>query len=153
MIRRMLLSDLDEVCRIEDKTFSHPWSQQDFASSLLKEENVYLVYEEAGHIIGYCGMWGVLDEGQITNVAVKEGHRGRGIGTVLINSLLCAGKNMNLTMFTLEVRESNTAAVKLYEGAGFHSEGIRKNFYQDPAENAVIMWIRDTEETGVPGFN
>lgn len=140
--RNMRKEDLDQVCQIEQKIFSDPWSSMGFFTSMKENGNIYLVAEENHEILGYCGLWGVAGEGQICNVAVKEEARFRGIGYGMIKKLLETGREQGLTEFTLEVRESNLTAIRLYEKFGFVSEGIRKNFYDNPKENAVIMWNR-----------
>ncbi len=141
-IRQMIESDLNEVCRIEQESFSMPWTKKAIADSLKNENNVYLVAEYAGKIAGYCGMWGIAGEGQINHVAVTQAYRENGIASKMMKVLIEEGCKKNLTEFTLEVRESNLAAIRLYEKTGFQKEGIRKGFYDAPKENAVIMWLR-----------
>lgn len=139
MIRKMQPDDIYEVAEIEETIFSQPWSASGFSDGLKKEENLYLVAQIDGAIAGYCGLWGVLSEGQITHVGVREKFRGRGIGTLLVMELLKQGEEKGLTEFILEVRESNLIARRLYKKAGFIELGIRKNFYQRPIESAVLM--------------
>lgn len=141
MIREMKESDLEEVCRMEQEYFSIPWSEKSMADSLKQENNVYLVAEFEGKIVGYCGMWGIAGEGQINNVAVDKAYRGRKIATEILKHSIEEGRRKALMEFTLEVRESNLAAIALYEKIGFEHAGIRKNFYDKPKENAVIMWL------------
>lgn len=136
--------DLSEVCQIEEDTFSMPWSRQSFLEALRKEENIYLVAEMDGSVVGYCGMWGVVGEGQINNVAVAQKARGKGIASQLFSVFLEEGKKKGLARFTLEVRVSNLPAIHLYEKYQFESAGIRKNFYEHPSEDAMIMW-KDVE--------
>lgn len=140
-VRRMVLTDIDQVYEIEQSLFSMPWSKQDFESSYNHPQNLYLVVEREGEILGYCGLWAVLEEGQITNVAVKKSYQGQGIGKQLMKALVQEGKERGLTQFTLEVRESNESAKNLYLGMGFQIAGIRPNFYEKPTENAIIMWL------------
>ena len=142
-IRPMVDKDLEQVCSIENETFSEPWSYNSFSTSLASKDNTYLVAEEDGEVLGYCGMWGCIDEGQITNVAVKQNYRGKKIGHKLISTLIDYGRDNGLISFTLEVRKGNDVARKLYENLGFTSSGLRKNFYSKPTEDAVIMWLRD----------
>ena len=87
-------------------------------------------------------MWGIVGEGQINNVAVDASYQGRGIASKMMKALIEEGSRKKLTEFTLEVRESNIAAIRLYEKTGFQKEGIRKNFYDAPKEDAVIMWLK-----------
>lgn len=139
-IRFMRKEDLDQVWDIEQTLFSKPWSKQDFLDALSKEENLYIVAEDKEQILGYCGIWGVAGEGQITNVAVKKEYQGKGIATSLFVDILKKGEAIDLHAYTLEVRVSNVRAIHLYEKMGFISAGIRKNFYELPIEDAVIMW-------------
>jgi len=145
-IRLMAKEDLDEISEIEQRLFSKPWTKQDFLNSMENMHNIYIVAEnEQKEIIGYCGVWGVVDEGQITNVAVKESEQGKGVGFALLSELIEIGKSEGLLEFTLEVRVSNEKGIGLYKKLGFVEEGIRKNFYELPLEDALIMWLRQGE--------
>lgn len=138
--RRMKVSDLDQVMEIESASFSVPWTRQDFIESIQKPMAIYMVAVEDGRIDGYCGLWGVVDEGQINNVAVREECRGKHIGTGLMESLIDEGTKAGLIAFTLEVRAGNSSAIALYRKTGFIEAGIRKNYYTAPKEDAIIMW-------------
>ena len=140
VIRNMSEEDLEQVCKIENETFTSPWSYHSYEQVINNENNLFLVAENKGVIVGYCGYMGVLDEGQITNVAVKKEYRGKNIGYRLMESLLHGGIERGIRAFTLEVRVSNEKALNLYERLGFIREGIRKNYYMSPKEDAVIMW-------------
>ena len=140
--RRMEEKDLEQVCWIENHIFSKPWSRDDFFSSFKNKNNIYIVAEKEEEILGYCGLWGVVGEGQINNVAVKEEARGRGVGYKLLARLIEEGRADNMTAFTLEVRESNIKAISLYMKLGFDAVGVRKEFYDAPKENAIIMWLQ-----------
>lgn len=144
LIRSMEIEDLEQVCNIENQIFSKPWTREGFLSSLSDSNNIYLVVQRNDEIVGYCGLWGVVGEGQINNVAVKSLFRGQGIGQCMLTKLLQEGKKNSLTSFTLEVRESNAVAIGLYERLGFQPVGIRKNFYEEPREGAVIMWLENS---------
>lgn len=139
-IRSMMEKDLPEVARIEKEIFSLPWSQQGFADSISQENTCYLVAVLNEKVAGYCGFLQVLDEADITNVAVDAAIRKNGIGEKMLRELMRQGEKRGVKAFTLEVRESNLAALALYRKLGFQSAGIRKNFYDAPKENAVIMW-------------
>ena len=139
-IRKMSTEDLMEVARIEKETFSLPWSQQGFADSLAQENTCYLVACIGEKLVGYCGFLQVLDEADITNLAVDAACRKCGGGARMLLELLEAGEDRGVRAFTLEVRESNLAALALYQKIGFEECGVRKNFYDFPKENAVIMW-------------
>lgn len=142
-VRRMREEDLDQVVEIENQIFSKPWSYESFKESLGLPNAVYLVCENNKEIIGYCGMYCILDEGDITNMAVKEQVRNKGIGYMLLCALVEEAKERDLHSMTLEVRRNNPAAFHLYKQLGFKPSGIRKNFYQLPTEDAVIMWKHD----------
>jgi len=134
-------ADLSQVAELEKEIFSQPWSLASFQNDINNEENIYLVAEEAEKIIGYCCMWCVAGEGQIYNVAVHPACRKRHVGKTLMQALLAQGEQRGLTAFTLEVRVGNQPAIHLYETLGFENAGIRKNFYDLPKEDAMIMWL------------
>lgn len=140
IIREMQEKDLDQVCQIEEDNFSMPWSRQAFLDSIRHPEQLYLVAEQDERIRGYCGMWIVLEEGQINNVAVDRKFRRQGVASAMFEAFLKQGYEMGARRFTLEVRESNQSAIALYEKFSFQNVGIRKNFYDKPVEHAVIMW-------------
>jgi len=146
MIRRMREEDLTQVAELEKKCFSLPWSEENLRQSLEDANYLFLAAENEGRITGYAGLLKVLDEGDVTNVAVDEAYRGRGIGSELVRQLMEEGKKCGIRSFTLEVRVSNVAAVHVYEKLGFVSEGIRKRFYEKPVEDALIMWKREPEQ-------
>lgn len=141
VIEPMRLEDLEEVLYIEDRSFPTPWSRQSFLYELLENERaVYLVARELGRVKGYIGMWAVLDEGHITNLAVHPDYRGRGIGRKLLENIISLGKKQGICYFTLEVRVSNIVARNLYTKLGFTSAGVRPGYYRDNNEDAIIMW-------------
>lgn len=107
----------------------------------------YIVMEENGKVIGYAGYWLVAGEAQITRVAVAEGERERGLGTKLTAALINLAWNEGADAVTLEVRQSNTAAQKMYLTCGFRAEGVRPGYYADNHEDAVIMWLYREAET------
>ena len=146
-IRLMAEEDVESVSNIEMQLFSKPWTKQDFLNSMSDRHNIYLVAEnDQCEVVGYCGIWGVLDEGQITNVAVRPEEQGTGIGYKMLQELISIGRNEGLSQFTLEVRVSNEKAIRLYQKLGFEEEGIRKEFYDKPVEDAIIRWLREQEE-------
>lgn len=140
-IRPMLEADIDAVYAIELESFTIPWTRSAFEKELNANEHAYYyVAEYGGEIIGYAGMWHVVNEGHITNVAVRENRRGLGAGNALINALISLAKEFGMIGVTLEVRISNYAAQRLYTKNGFVPEGFRKNYYEDTKEDAIIMW-------------
>ncbi len=140
--RRMRPEDVPFISRLEEETFSMPWSAKSFLQMIEREDNEYFVAEEDGHLLGGCGLLLIAGEGNITNVAVIPEARRRGVASGLLTYLMAEGDRAGLTAYTLEVRVSNAAAIGLYEKLGFVSEGIRPNFYEKPTEDAVIMWKR-----------
>lgn len=138
-IRKMDCHDLDQVVQIEARTFSMPWSRDGFFQAINMPENLYLVAEEDGEILGYCGMYASFNQGEIPNVAVDEKYRNQGIAGKMLRELIRLAKKRNVEELVLEVRESNAPARHLYQKLGFEEAGVRKNFYQKPQENAVIM--------------
>lgn len=142
VIRKMQKSDLQEVCKIEKDNFSLPWSERSFIESMERNDTVFLTALAGEEVAGYIGCYCIAGTGEITNVAVKDTCRRRGIGAMLLEGLYKAGETLDTREFFLEVRESNEAAISLYSRQGFVKEGIRKNFYEKPVENALIMWKR-----------
>jgi ribosomal-protein-alanine N-acetyltransferase len=142
MIREMIETDLEQVYSIEKETFLEPWSKEDFLNAFQNENNGYLVAEDQEGIIGYCGYWGIAGEGYIYNVAVKKENRKNQIGYQLLKELIDHGLRKGIKDFTLEVRYTNEAAIRLYKRIGFEAAGIRKDFYSKPKEDAVIMWMK-----------
>lgn len=138
-VRRMTEEDCTQVAEIEAENFSMPWSRMDFLKAVQSPEYLYLVAEENGEILGYCGCIIVLDEAEIPNVCVCKSARKQGIGRNMLQKLLGEAKKRNVTVLYLEVRQSNAAAQALYRQLGFEEIGIRKNFYERPQENAVLM--------------
>lgn len=140
IVRLMKEEDIPQIEEIEQRTFSQPWSAQGFLDALHNKNTIYLTVEENGEILGYLGLWKSLEEADITNVAVKECVRRRGVADLLLQEAGKLARESGITALTLEVRASNVAAVHLYEKHGFHSVGIRPNFYEKPKEDAIIMW-------------
>lgn len=139
VIRRMTDADVDAVAAIEAATFPTPWSRDAFASEMRNVAARYLVAELAGEVIGFAGAWIILDESHITNIAVLKDHRGHGYGRLLTAGLLQYLSNLGAAYVTLEVRKSNTVAQSLYESLGFVRLGVRKRYYEDNREDALIM--------------
>ncbi len=140
----MQASDISAVARIERETFSQPWSEKGFEDTLNQEYSTYIVakLEENDEVVGYCGLLQSFDVAELLNVVVRDDQRGRGIGYAMLMRLMALGRKRGIGRFTLEVRKSNEAALRLYEKLGFASAGIRRRFYDKPVEDAVIMWTR-----------
>ncbi|MBQ8527331.1 MAG: ribosomal protein S18-alanine N-acetyltransferase [Lachnospiraceae bacterium] len=141
-IRMMRKEDVPKVALMESEYFSEPWSEGAFSDALDKSRYLYMVAEESGDIVGYCGLYQVLDEGNITQVAVRKDMRGRGVGRKLLQDFMQKGCEKGIVAYTLEVRVSNQNAIRLYEVCGFETECVRKDFYACPTEDAYIMWKR-----------
>lgn len=141
-IRFMETEDIPQVYEIEKRSFSIPWSEKSFLESIALPHAIFLVAEDGKQILGYCGMYKVFGEGDITNIAVLPEYRGMGVGTGLLKEMIGYASERGILDITLEVRESNKGAIHLYRKFGFENVGIRKNFYEKPTENAVIMWKR-----------
>ncbi len=141
-IREMRETDLEQVAEIERRTFSEPWTAKGFADSMAQPCTLYLTALFDGEIAGYCGLFQSFDEADITNVAVAEAYRGRGVGEAMLRELMVQGSLRGISAYTLEVRQGNLPARRLYEKLGFEAAGIRKKFYQKPVEDGVIMWKR-----------
>ena len=139
VIRRMQLKDIEQVAAIEKSTFAMPWSENSFINACADENNVYLVCVIQEEVAGYAGMWTSFDEANITNVAVAKEHRERGYGRLLLEELEKCGLQKGVNTFFLEARESNFIARTLYERLGYQKIGNRKNFYEKPVENAIVM--------------
>ena len=132
---------IDAVLHIEESCFAIPWTKADFEREMT--QNQFAIYRIAvldGKIVGYAGMWHIVTEGHITNVAVLPEYRRQGIGNALIEEMIVIAEQKEMIGMTLEVRISNIAAQKLYAKYGFRPEGFRKNYYQDTKEDAIIMW-------------
>lgn len=140
VFRRMVEEDLDRVSEMEKEIFSTPWSKDSFFESLQKTYSHFFVAEEDGSILGYLGIHNFGGDGEITNVAVDKIWRGKGVAFSMLTYAMDETKTEGIEAFTLEVRASNTPAIRLYEKLGFVNQGIRRNFYENPTEDAIIMW-------------
>ena len=137
--RRMLLPDTPAVHGIEERTFAVPWTLRDFEYEAESPCARYLVAVQNGQVIGYAGMRFVMEEGDITNVAVDPDFRGMGVGRGLVSALMQYAANLGVTALTLEVRKSNSVAQHVYQKLGFERYGVRKGYYEDNGEDAWLM--------------
>ena len=138
-LREMTVEDLDQVMEIEQDLFHVPWTREGFFTFLTRDDAMFLVVEEKGRILAYCGLLMVLDEGDVTNVAVRRDRQKEGIGNFLMESLIRLADGLGERIIHLEVRKSNETAIRLYERNGFTRDGIRKKYYENPVEDAVLM--------------
>lgn len=140
-VRDMYLSDLDDIMRIETASFSTPWSRNQFQSELMENNfAAYLVLDFHGRVVSYGGMWIILDEAHVTNVAVHPDFRGYHLGERMMRGLMDRAKSVGCQRMTLEVRRSNVVAQNLYQKLGFIQLGVRRGYYSEPHEDAFIMW-------------
>lgn len=141
--RRMTIDDVQAVHKIELASFPTPWTLDSFYYEMTENQFAhYLVAEDdKGVIIGFCGIWLVIDAAQITNVAVVQSVRGQGIGETLMREAMRVAKEANMDVMSLEVRVTNTVAQNLYRKLGFQDGGLRKGYYTDNQEDALVMWV------------
>lgn len=141
-IRTMRENDLDQILELEHKCFTLPWTKEAFYNELHHNQfATYFVLEEDEKIVGYCGTWIVIDEAHITNIAVLPEYRGKGLGEKLLKNMIDHCKEKGIETMTLEVRVSNIAAQSLYKKFGFQEGAMRKNYYSDNQEDAIVMWV------------
>lgn len=141
-VRELRDEDIETLARIEEASFSMPWSAEAFRELLARSYCTYLVALADGQVVGCCGYTESCHEADIDNVVVASEYRNRGIAQAMLAALLERGHKDGVEAYTLEVRVSNHAAIHLYEKFGFVSEGIRPRFYEKPVEDANIMWKR-----------
>ena len=133
--------DLPAVMELDREAFFDPWSRETWLRELQNPIAVWIMEEIAGEAVGYAGIWNVAGEAQVMRVAVKKALRNQGLGLLLMRELIQKARESGAEAMTLEVREHNAAALKLYERCGFVSSGVRPDYYEDTHEGAVIMWL------------
>lgn len=138
--REIKEEDIEDILEIEEEAFTTPWSEEAFKSEIKNNLAHYLVVEIDGRVVGYGGVWLIIDEAHITNIAVLQDYKGKGIGNKILTGLIEYSTSLGIRNMTLEVRESNFVARRLYEKHGFVSYGIRPKYYVDDNEDAIIMW-------------
>lgn len=148
MVRPMTAEDITAVVEIEKESFATPWTPHAFRLELRNRLAVYRVVEVAGRVAAYGGMWLILDEGHVTNIAVHPDFRGRHLGRKIMEVLMDQARQRGLLRMTLEVRKQNHVAITLYKDLGFLLAGIRPGYYQDTGEDALIMWIELKNDPG-----
>jgi [ribosomal protein S18]-alanine N-acetyltransferase len=139
VIRRMTAEDLDAVLEIERASFTMPWTRETFRGLLRRTDAHLFVAEVDGRVVGYAAVWVVLDQAELGDVAVAEGWRRRGLGRRLLEAVLALMPDVGVRELFLEVRVSNDAARRLYEGYGFVEVGRRANYYERPREDALVL--------------
>ena len=138
--RTLLPEDAEGVARVERESFPTPWSREDFWREASNDFACYIVALEDTDITGFAGCWISFDEAQVTNIAVTAIQRNKGCGKLLMEQMMCAAVARGVERMTLEVRPSNMPAIRLYERLGFSAVGVRKGYYQDNGEDAILMW-------------
>ena len=144
-VKRLEKSDIDEVDIVAENAYGkHHWSKEAFYSELSnKLAKYYAARDMNGRLMGFAGCWSIIDEAHITTIAVDSEYRRQHIGEALLKAILDDCYVEKIKYLTLEVRESNVPAISLYEKYGFKSFGVRKGYYQDNNENALIMWTEN----------
>ena len=140
VLRRMTISDVPAIHRLEQAIFSMPWSEKDFVYEMTENKVArYLVIEETGEIIAFAGAHIILDQAHVTNIAVRQDCRGRGLGRMITRALMQYASNLGAEYLTLEVRQSNVTAQNLYKSLSFVKVNVRKRYYEDTGEDAWLM--------------
>ncbi|WP_053217397.1 ribosomal protein S18-alanine N-acetyltransferase [Virgibacillus senegalensis] len=143
IIRQMRIEDINQVMQVEAASFGTPWTQDIFVNELIENPYaVYFVIEKAGTVIGYCGLWVIIDEAQITNIAILPQYRGKKYGQALFHYVINQAIALGAKQLSLEVRVSNIPAQNMYKKFGLVPGGIRKNYYTDNFEDALVMWVK-----------
>ena len=141
IIRRGEERDIAAIEELEKQCFATPWSYESLKYDITENNRaLYLVAEIEEEIVGYVGIWKIVDEGHITNVAVSPAHRRKHIASALLEALFRVTERAGISGCTLEVRAGNEGAIKLYSAFGFKEAGLRKGYYEDNGEDAIIMW-------------
>ena len=142
LIRKAEAEDVLNIEEIEKQCFTVPWSYESLYQDIVENKLAFYIVAElaAGQICGYVGIWKIFDEGHITNVAVAPEYRRKHIARAMLEALMEVTAEAGIERYTLEVRAGNEPAIRLYEGLGFKSEGIRPGYYEDNGEDAIIMW-------------
>ncbi|GGD22806.1 alanine acetyltransferase [Pontibacillus chungwhensis BH030062] len=143
IVRQMTEEDIDRVLQLEEACFATPWTRDAFEHEL--QDNPYAVYyvlEFEGVLVGYCGLWVIIDEAHITNIAILPEYRGMKLGQALFEVVMEKARLVGAIQLSLEVRVSNIVAQRLYRKYGLVPGGIRKNYYTDNQEDAVVMWVK-----------
>jgi ribosomal-protein-alanine N-acetyltransferase len=154
-IKPMSLDDLTEVIRIERASFPSPWSEEMFRRELMKNKDfsIFISAKLNDRLVGYGGIWIIIDEAHVVNLAVHPSYRRKGIGRLILLALLEIAQRKGMKRLTLEVRRSNVNAIRFYKRFGFQQRGIRKDYYGSPQkEDAIIMWLDNIQSLNLEGF-
>jgi len=142
IIRKMEIKDVAQVIEVEQASFATPWTTDIFYQELLDNQHAhYFVVELEGKVVGYIGTWAIFEDAQITNIAVMPAYRGKKLGEKLFGYAVHYLIQIGAQRLSLEVRQSNIPAQRLYRKFGLVPGGIRKNYYTDNQEDAIVMWV------------
>jgi ribosomal-protein-alanine N-acetyltransferase len=146
--RVTLHGEIDEVLAIEHASFTNPWTREMYVNELDNDQVsfIYAARDSAGRMVGFCSFWRIFDEVHINNLAVAPEARRAGVATALLSRVLDEGARLGATRATLEVRRSNDAARRLYERFQFSEAGVRRSYYSQPIEDALVLWRQDLEK-------
>lgn len=140
---------IEGVMVVENTSFRVPWSRDAFFQEVNQNEfAIYYVALIEGKVVGYAGVWVICDEGHITNIAVHPDYRRKGIGSLLIEKLMTYARDHEVVVMTLDVRVGNDTAKKMYAKFGFKEGGLRKEYYSDNLEDALVMWSDNIQMRG-----
>ncbi len=145
--------DVTGILEVEAESFTNPWTREMYDWELQNRSvcHIYVVRTDDCRVAGFCAFWLVVDEIHINNVAIRPHLRGRGLGTALLNHVFAEARQLGARRATLEVRASNLEAQRLYARLGFSVAGVRRRYYSNPVEDAVILWREDgAGRTGIP---
>lgn len=146
-VQQMQIADVPEVMKIDTGAFPAPWTKEIYEQELIENDfaHYFVMKTDTGDIIGYVGMWIIFDDAQITNIAVHQDYRGKKIGEKLFGFALAYAFQRGAQKLSLEVRPSNTVAKNMYRKFGLEEGSVRKNYYPDNGEDAIVMWVNLTE--------
>ena len=146
MIRRMAPADLEQVADLERQCFTESWSYKLLEAGLYSQYDVYYVYERQERILGYCNLRILAGEGEVQRIAVLPGYRRLGVARKMMEAMVTCARASLVSAISLEVRQGNLPARNLYESFGFRAEAVRKGYYRNPSEDALIMWKREFDK-------
>ncbi|WP_163538259.1 ribosomal protein S18-alanine N-acetyltransferase [Gracilibacillus sp. YIM 98692] len=142
VFRKMTENDIEAVSQIDEKSFPKPWPKQIYYEEMnLNQYAKYFVTTVNEEVVGFCGTWMVLDEAQVTNIAIHPAYRGRGLGEGLFQYVINYAVAHDVKHLSLEVRMSNLVAQRMYKKFGLQPGGVRKNYYTDNQEDALVLWV------------
>ncbi|SDJ78162.1 ribosomal protein S18-alanine N-acetyltransferase [Salimicrobium halophilum] len=142
-VREMTTEDIEQVMWVERASFTVPWPKETFLEEVENNPHAaYFLIEEDGEVIGYCGAWFFNEGGHITNIAIHPSYRGHKYGKLLFMEVMNEARKHKIRLLTLEVRVSNTTAQHMYRRFGFKPAEVRKGYYADNGEDALVMWVK-----------